>query len=285
MSSEITGAEAMPTRRELRARNAQHFVTPVGEQAAVAAGAPIDKPVVDRLVETVVEPVVEPIVEPIVSEVPSAAALVAARRDAMPSTFSLELPPEPDWAIAAAEPALPSGAAITALSPASKPRLDGWRTIEALPPQLRPHPARTGTTAVWLMVFVPVVQAAAFTLIVLGDPVLRLLFAEPRVALAIDVTELVLGPLTLLLATTVLFPLVTLLLAFADRGALRVVRMPRLASPWWVLLHPLVYLAVRTARVTRYTGRGRAPLVAWLVVNIGLAAIVPAAALLLSLFV
>lgn len=194
-------------------------------------------------------------------------------------SFTLDLPPEPDWSRASDEESAPTASALTGSNPTigsmSRSRVDGWRTIEALPPQLRPTPARTGTPAVWIMVWLPVAHAIVAILLLSLDPQLMRLVTSPATVANGDPVALMLGTLPALLATGVLFPLLTLALAFADRSQLRAQRMPRTASPWWSLLHPLVYLAVRTAHVTRYARRGTAPLIAWIVINVGFAAIAP----------
>lgn len=52
-------------------------------------------------------------------------------------------------------------------------------------------------------------------------------------------------------------------LAFADRDALRRGGNATAASPWWMLLSPLVYLILRAGQVNRYATGGWASVIWW----------------------
>jgi hypothetical protein len=72
------------------------------------------------------------------------------------------------------------------------------------------------------------------------------------------------GALLLLVVTLVVMLVFVILLAALDQRALRKYGFERTASPWWMLLYPIVgsfaYLIARTVRVRREAGRGGAPL-------------------------
>lgn len=260
MSMEASGLEQTLSRRELRARDPERF----------RLGA-ADAETTESANESVPEPM-------LIESVPAPEHQRAAASLPSPA-FTLDLPPEPDWSHTADEDSSQTGSTLTGSNPTigsmSRARVDGWRTIEALPPQLRPTAARTSTPAVWIMVWLPVAHAIVATVLLLLDPQLMRLLTSPSTVAIGDPVVLMLGTLPALVAIGVLFPLLTLALAFADRSQLRAQRMPRTASPWWTLLHPLVYLAVRTAHVTRYAHRGKAPLIAWIVINVGFAVVAP----------
>jgi hypothetical protein len=54
-------------------------------------------------------------------------------------------------------------------------------------------------------------------------------------------------------------------MGFQDRSRLRLLGHDQTASPWWVVLSPLVYLIVRSVRVRQCTGRrGSGPLTTYI---------------------
>jgi hypothetical protein len=64
-----------------------------------------------------------------------------------------------------------------------------------------------------------------------------------------------------LVPITLAFFVFTLILGFQDRSRLRLLGHDQTASPWWIVLSPLVYLIVRSVRVRQSTGRrGSGPL-------------------------
>ena len=68
-----------------------------------------------------------------------------------------------------------------------------------------------------------------------------------------------------------------ILIAFAihDQKVMLNSLHPKAASPWWMILSPLVYLIVRGVHVSRNVGHGWAPLIVYLICNFA-----PAAAIL-----
>jgi|GEM_PF-5119976 len=65
----------------------------------------------------------------------------------------------------------------------------------------------------------------------------------------------------LIALTSVLIFALTVMFAIHDRHVLKASLHTATASPWWMLLSPLLYLVVRGVHVTRTVGHGWAPLI------------------------
>jgi hypothetical protein len=116
---------------------------------------------------------------------------------------------------------------------------------------------------VWLIVFIPIIHAAAVIgtlylfpgIVDLTNPTESLSTAPPDLLVLRDWAIFAVAPLA------VAFFVFTLVLGFQDRARLRLLGHDDTASPWWILLHTLVYLIVRSVRVRQCTGRrGSGPL-------------------------
>jgi hypothetical protein len=110
-------------------------------------------------------------------------------------------------------------------------------------------PTHWNTVSVWLLVF---------SYLIVG---IVTAFAIP---IGVASNSGVEGALLLLVVTVVVMLVFVILLAALDQRALRKYGFERTASPWWMLLYPIVgsfaYLIARTVRVRREAGRGGAPL-------------------------
>ncbi|WP_166870665.1 hypothetical protein [Salinibacterium sp. ZJ450] len=156
--------------------------------------------------------------------------------------FSLDLPPAP---------------ALTAVRPVAVPDLSGW---------IKPGPEHGRTASVWLLVFMPILQVAAFIGLLLVNPAARELTPTANItsALLAFMGWIVLAAMLAWLLGT----LAVLWMGFRDRAALRALGHERTASPWWTLLSPVVYLAIRTNHVHKATGGGSWPLTVWVILYV-----------------
>jgi hypothetical protein len=135
---------------------------------------------------------------------------------------------------------------------------------------MRYQPLHGRTSPVWLIVFIPLLQALAVVgsmflfpgllrfdaqfaaFVPAGDPLMFLTNARDWILFAI-------APLT------IAFFVFTLVLGFQDRSRLRLLGHDQTASPWWIVLSPLIYLIVRSVRVRQSTGRrGSGPLTTYI---------------------
>ena len=135
---------------------------------------------------------------------------------------------------------------------------------------MRYQPMHGRTSGVWLIVFIPLLQALATlgsmflfpgllrfdaqwaAFVPAGDPMSFLVNARDWILFAI-------APLT------IAFFVFTLVLGFQDRSRLRLLGHDQTASPWWIVLSPLIYLIVRSVRVRQSTGRrGSGPLTTYI---------------------
>ncbi|MHA6695339.1 DUF2510 domain-containing protein [Homoserinimonas sp. A520] len=129
------------------------------------------------------------------------------------------------------------------------------------------QPMHGRTSPVWLIVFMPVVQLVSMVGSLYLFPGLLGFDAE---LFALVPTEAAAMGLLLSLRDWLLFaalPLTfaffvfTFIMGFQDRARLRLLGHDQTASPWWIVLSPLVYLIVRSVRVRQCTGRrGSGPL-------------------------
>ncbi|HEU4807795.1 MAG TPA: DUF2510 domain-containing protein [Homoserinimonas sp.] len=136
---------------------------------------------------------------------------------------------------------------------------------------MRYRPMHGRTSPVWFIVFMPIAQAAS----VLGS-----LYLFPGLVhfdaelFALVPTEAAAMGLLLGLRDWLLFAALplsfayfvfTFVMGFQDRARLRLLGHDETASPWWIVLSPLVYLIVRSIRVRQCTQRrGSGPLTTYL---------------------
>lgn len=177
------------------------------------------------------------------------------------------IPPVDDWAASLArwddaEPraALPEATPIFGDAP---PVSYSHRAVHYKPVHGR-------TSAVWLLVFLPLLHAAAvvgsmyvFPGLLRVDAGLAMVVpnGDPAVfaASAGEWTLFAVAPLSLA------FFAFTLVLGFQDRARLRLLGHDQTASPWWIVLSLFVYLIVRSVRVRQSTGRrGSGPLTTYI---------------------
>jgi hypothetical protein len=127
------------------------------------------------------------------------------------------------------------------------------------------QPLHGRTSPVWLIVFMPVLQALAMVGAILLFPGLAS-GHQVSASAPIDVMmPMLLAMRDWLLYTVVplsiAFFVLTLVMGFQDRSRLRLLGHDQTASPWWIALNPLAYLIVRSVRVRQCTGRrGSGPL-------------------------
>ncbi len=117
------------------------------------------------------------------------------------------------------------------------------------------QPTRAYTGSAWAIATMPVWSTIVLLALVLG---LGDFFTPFLIAL-----------------TSFLLFVTALAFAIHDHKVLLNSLHPKAASPWWMILGPLIYLIARGVYVSRAVGRGWAPLVVYLICSI-----VPAAALL-----
>lgn len=289
VSSTVVVAEAspLPSRRALRELAAAPASEtpaepatgqPVAGQAAASASA---LPPLTQTPEFSPEPVSalpppvwsDPVIEPVEPVAPAPAepdpAPAAAPASPLPAAaqpvpaFTSTTAPDDEWA-----------ASLTRWDD-SEPRstpTDSVPIFGDAPPVSYTHraaryrPLHGRTSAVWLLVFIPLLQAVAIVgsmyvfpgllrfdtelsmFVPAGDP-------ATLVASAGDWLLFALAPLS------IAFFVFTLVLGFQDRARLRLLSHDRTASPWWIVLSLFVYLIIRSVRVRQSTGRrGSGPL-------------------------
>ena len=133
---------------------------------------------------------------------------------------------------------------------------------------VRYQPLHGRTSPVWLIVFMPILQAVA----VVGSLFLFPGFTQDQLSALAPSAAAILILLTMrdwllfaLAPITLAFFVFTLVLGFQDRARLRLLGHDQTASPWWIVLSPLVYLIVRSVRVRQSTGRrGSGPLTTYI---------------------
>ena len=136
---------------------------------------------------------------------------------------------------------------------------------------MRYQPIHGRTSPVWLIVFMPFVQALSifgslylFPGLVQFDAELFALVPTEAAAMGLLVSIrdwLLFAALPLSIA----FFVFTFIMGFQDRARLRLLGHDQTASPWWIVLSPLVYLIVRSVRVRQCTGRrGSGPLTTYI---------------------
>ncbi|MCW4386193.1 hypothetical protein OH146_10465 [Salinibacterium sp. SYSU T00001] len=129
----------------------------------------------------------------------------------------------------------------------------------------RAAPPTSNTRWVWWMIFLPVILG------VLIWPGAVAIFGFEQVLgyLAGYTTDAgILGFMGYLVGAALVTLILTIVFAFNDRSALRQLGHGRAASPWWLLLSPLVYLIIRTVHAHGETGRGAAPLVVYICLQV-----------------
>lgn len=168
-----------------------------------------------------------------------------------------------------------SGAVRTEAAPSVAPfstqdRMRSWRVM----------PMTSNTPWVWWLIATPIIGALAMWPIAFAvfgfENVIRYLASENEP----EALRLIGFLFFMALATGVL----TLFMGFKDRAALRDLGHSRTASPWWQLLSQLVYLVVRTVHANAQTGRGAAPLVVYLCLQIAPAVLGVVAAIAIPAF-
>ncbi|MEO7349798.1 MAG: DUF2510 domain-containing protein [Terrimesophilobacter sp.] len=124
-----------------------------------------------------------------------------------------------------------------------------------LKPVIKFTPTRAYTGSVWAIATMPIWS----TIVVLA---LTIILGDLYTTFLISITSV-----------TVL----VILIAFAIHDQKRMLNSlhPKAASPWWMILSPLIYLIVRGVHVSRTVGHGWAPLIVFLICSF-----VPAAAIL-----
>lgn len=152
-----------------------------------------------------------------------------------------------------------SGAVRTEAAPSVAPfstqdRLRSWRAT----------PTTSNTPWVWWLIATPILGGLAMW------PIVFTVFGFENVflLLASDNDPAALRLVGFFFCMGLAIAAVTMLLGFGDRAALRRLGHSRTASPWWQLLSQLVYLIVRTVHANSQTGRGAAPLVVYLCLQI-----------------
>lgn len=156
---------------------------------------------------------------------------------------------------------------VPAAPPETAPIFGDARPVSYSQPAMRYQPTHGRTSAVWLIVLMPLLQAvAAVGSLYLFPDVLK--FSDQFTALVPTTDSLAaLQSWTLFAAAPIgiAFFLFTFIMGFQDRARLRLLGHDRAASPWWIVLHPFIYLIVRSVRVRQSTGRkGSAPLTVYL---------------------
>ncbi len=205
-----------------------------------------------------------------------------------PEPATVEAEPEP---AAATSPAAPfpthtDSHGIAAADDGWAASLRNWDSLEAstTPPDAvpifgdappvsytrRPTPYQAlhgRTSPVWLIVVMPLIHVAAtvgslflFPGLVRVDGGIPALVPTATGSAALqEWVVFAAAPLSLA------FFLFTLIMGFQDRARLRLLGHEKTASPWWIVLHPLIYLIVRSSRVRAGTGRrGSGPLTTYL---------------------
>ncbi|QEE62153.1 hypothetical protein FVA74_11650 [Salinibacterium sp. dk2585] len=138
-------------------------------------------------------------------------------------------------------------------------------------------PVRSNTAWVWCLIATPFVGSAA------AAPVAIMIFGLEHfiaVARAQDDGSMAASLTVFVVATTLTIAALVLLFAVKDRSALRRLGHEETAAPWLAPLWPLLYLVVRTTFARRQAGSGAAPLVVYLVLQLGPPALGVAAAAL-----
>lgn len=241
------------SRRELRARHPELFRAPadaapepVEAHPDQATDAMTDAPTpVATATDAATTDATAPGTSTLVAPAPVAAAEPAT--PAAPLPFALDLPPAPNW--------------TQVQSPIVPPTIDvsAWRPV---------GPQRANTAAVWWIVFLPLLQVVVLTgLLLLNPTALQIILGSGLLTLdaLLSTTLWLLGAV---LGLNLVVLLLSLVIGFRDRAKLLSLGHDRTASPWWLILTPLVYLVIRTTHATRATGRGAAPLVVWIVLYV-----------------
>lgn len=107
------------------------------------------------------------------------------------------------------------------------------------------HPTRAYTGSVWALATMPVWSTIVFLALIVG--------------LEQNYTTF------LIVMTSIIMFLVTVLFAIHDQKVLKDSLHGQTASPWWLLLSPMIYLIVRSIYVHRSVGHGWAPFIVYLV--------------------
>ena len=251
--------EAFPSRRTLRGLTAQ--AEPESANAASTMLAPaaeaVSAPAFTSQSFSALPPTVFSDPEPVASARP-----VVSAAPAMPSKASHFGPgsADDDWAASLSrwDDVEPTMAPLDAL-----PIFGDAPPISYSQRPTRYKPIHGRTSPVWLIVFMPTFHAAAAVgslflfpgIIDLANPTVW----APNLLALRDWALFATMPLA------IAFLVFTLVMGFQDRARLRLLGHDQTASPWWILLHPLVYLIVRSVRVNECTGRrGSGPLTAYL---------------------
>lgn len=246
-----------------------------GEAPAVpepAATVPADEaPVAPEPAATMSTDPVPSVEAPVAPEpVAEAPTVVAATTAPQPATSVPGVPasvpdPDDDWAASLAGWDDIDTSDIT--PPDARPIFGDAPPVSYSQRAVRYQPLHGRTSPVWLIVIMPLVHAAALV----GS-----LFLFPRAAsLGASLDSFRPGSASLAALSEwlmfaaaplgIAFFLFTLIMGFQDRARLRLLGHDQTASPWWIVLHPLVYLIVRSIRVRQCTGRrGSGPLTTYL---------------------
>ncbi|MET1042783.1 MAG: hypothetical protein ABWX59_01525, partial [Microbacteriaceae bacterium] len=161
---------------------------------------------------------------------------------------------------------LPPAPTVTAVQPPQVPDVSGWT---------KPGPTHGRTASVWWIVVMPILQLMLLVGLVLANPSAQgLLFEATPMAMppSAEIMSAILAFFGWIVLSTALASMLGILavlwLGFRDRAALRTLGHERTAAPWWTLLSPLVYLAIRTYHVQKATGRGSWPLTVWVILYV-----------------
>jgi hypothetical protein len=231
------------------------------------------------------EPVEKPVAEAVIESPQDAAAAPAATEPAASEPAAPEL-----GFVAAEEPAAaPNSAPVENVDDDWAASLARWDDVDttSAPPDALPifgdappvsysqramkyQPMHGRTSPVWLIVFMPVLHALCvvgsvyvFPGLLELDATIALMPAEAAALAMLPVLRDWL--LFALLPLSIAFWVFTFIMGFQDRARLRLLGHDTTASPWWIVLSPLVYLIVRSVRVRQCTGRrGSGPLTTYI---------------------
>lgn len=248
---------------------AEPVAEPEPEPAAAQPAEPLpvaEAPVAEAL--AAVTPAAEiPVGEVPVAETPEAPAAPVSSPVpvvAKPSTASAD--PDDGWAASLTRW---EDVETTSAPPDAMPIFGDAPPVSYSQRAVRYQPLHGRTSPVWLIVFMPVLQAVAVVGSLFLFPGLMRFDAQWAAFIPADPMTFLTSArdwiLFALAPLTIAFFVFTLVLGFQDRSRLRLLGHDQTASPWWIVLSPLIYLIVRSVRVRQSTGRrGSGPLTTYI---------------------
>jgi hypothetical protein len=208
-------------------------------------------------------PVAEvPVAAPSAAEVPAAEAPPVTRQDSAPVGSAVD----DGWAASLSRW---DDVEASSSPPDALPIFGDAPPVSYSQRAVRYQPLHGRTSPVWLIVFMPILQGVAlvgsiflFPALTSGQQLGALASIEVMMPILLGMRDWLLFAV---LPLTIAFFIFTLIMGFQDRSRLRLLGHDQTASPWWVVLSPLVYLIVRSVRVRQCTGRrGSGPLTTYI---------------------